>query len=219
MKFAILIPTPEEASPFLRLMSEETPPYEYTVFMCGIGSTAAAGSAAKAAAALRPDAVILGGIAGAYTGSGLRTGQCVSVVAEHTADLGSIRGGTFVPLHQPTERCGPCAAESTAENTYLLHSIPGTPFREVASNTVSCCTTPWLDWCSQPAASVENMEGAGAAAVCSALGVPLYELRAVSNTVGDPPAAWRIGEAASALAAAVKKTMEILSDITIRKPM
>ncbi len=218
MKFAILIPTPEEAAPFIRMMSEEMPAYEYEVFLCGIGSAAAAGSAAKAAAALRPDAVMLGGIAGAYTGSGLRTGQCVSVVAEHTADLGSIRSGTFVSLHQPASLRGPRVAGNSADNTYSLNNIPGVPFREVVSNTVNCCATPWLDWNSRPAASVENMEGAGAAAVCSALGIPLYELRAVSNTVGDPPAAWRGGEAASRLAEAMKKTLEILACDSTRRP-
>ena len=49
-------------------------------------------------------------------------------------------------------------------------------------------------------AQIENMEGAAFFAVAAALGVPAAEVRAVSNRVGEPFAAWRVAEACEAVA-------------------
>lgn len=57
-------------------------------------------------------------------------------------------------------------------------------------------------------AQLENMEGAAVYAVCAALGVPCCEVRAVSNRVGEPFAAWRTQEAAERLAEAVARILE-----------
>jgi futalosine hydrolase len=53
-----------------------------------------------------------------------------------------------------------------------------------------------------PAAVTEAMEGYGVATAAKACGVPVLELRAVSNAVGPRDReAWRIGDALAALAA------------------
>ncbi|MEU1665134.1 futalosine hydrolase [Streptomyces sparsogenes] len=56
-----------------------------------------------------------------------------------------------------------------------------------------------------PRAAAEAMEGFGVAEAAAAHGVPVLEVRAISNTVGPRDrAAWRIGEALDALAAAFR---------------
>ncbi|WP_406060884.1 futalosine hydrolase [Streptomyces sp. NBC_01077] len=59
-----------------------------------------------------------------------------------------------------------------------------------------------------PGAAAEAMEGFGVAEAAAAYGVPVVEIRAVSNAVGPRDrAAWRIGEALGAL----RHTFELLS--------
>lgn len=59
-----------------------------------------------------------------------------------------------------------------------------------------------------PGAAAEAMEGFGVAEAAAAYGVPVAEIRAVSNAVGPRDrAAWRIGEALHAL----RRTSELLS--------
>ncbi|NUP35711.1 MAG: futalosine hydrolase, partial [Streptomyces sp.] len=56
-----------------------------------------------------------------------------------------------------------------------------------------------------PGAAAEAMEGFGVAEAAAAHGVPVLELRAISNAVGPRDrAAWRIGEALDALAGAFR---------------
>ncbi|MFK4185762.1 futalosine hydrolase [Streptomyces sparsogenes] len=56
-----------------------------------------------------------------------------------------------------------------------------------------------------PRAAAEAMEGFGVAEAAAAHGVPVLEVRAISNTVGPRDrAAWRIGEALDALAGAFR---------------
>ncbi|MDV9191238.1 futalosine hydrolase [Streptomyces sp. SR27] len=59
-----------------------------------------------------------------------------------------------------------------------------------------------------PGAAAEAMEGFGVAEAAAAYGLPVVEIRAVSNAVGPRDrAAWRIGEALAAL----RRTFELLS--------
>jgi futalosine hydrolase len=60
-------------------------------------------------------------------------------------------------------------------------------------------------------AVAEAMEGYGVAEAASAAGLPVLEIRAVSNAVGPRDrAAWRIGEALAALTAAFEKLPAVL---------
>ncbi|MCD9902870.1 futalosine hydrolase [Streptomyces sp. MT29] len=62
-----------------------------------------------------------------------------------------------------------------------------------------------------PGALAEAMEGFGVAEAAERAGVPVLELRAVSNTVGPRDrAAWRIGDALAALTEAFGKSAPVL---------
>ncbi|MFF0477092.1 futalosine hydrolase [Streptomyces sp. NPDC004284] len=66
-----------------------------------------------------------------------------------------------------------------------------------------------------PTAAAEAMEGFGVAEAAAAHGVPVVEIRAVSNAVGPRDrAAWRIGEALGAL----RHTFELLSRTVFVEP-
>ncbi|MFF9426216.1 futalosine hydrolase [Streptomyces sp. NPDC014746] len=66
-----------------------------------------------------------------------------------------------------------------------------------------------------PTAAAEAMEGFGVAEAAAAHGVPVVEIRAVSNAVGPRDrAAWRIGEALGAL----RHTFELLGSTVLVEP-
>ncbi|WP_426365287.1 futalosine hydrolase [Streptomyces sp. E-08] len=66
-----------------------------------------------------------------------------------------------------------------------------------------------------PTAAAEAMEGFGVAEAAAAYGVPVVEIRAVSNAVGPRDrAAWRIGEALAAL----RHTFELLGSTVLVEP-
>ena len=64
------------------------------IAICGVGVVECALSMAKIMETLRPEAVILCGIAGAYD-KGLKVGDVVSVVAENTSSLPAIYRKTY----------------------------------------------------------------------------------------------------------------------------
>ncbi|MFD4144144.1 futalosine hydrolase, partial [Streptomyces sp. NPDC058572] len=64
-----------------------------------------------------------------------------------------------------------------------------------------------------PHAAAEAMEGFGVAEAATAHGVPVVEIRAVSNAVGPRDrAAWRIGEALDALRSAFQQLAPVLEE-------
>lgn len=188
IKTAILFPTEAEARPFadrtgcrIGQPRPQAAGIGTGLFICGIGPTDCAAATASIIMQYRPERLILAGIAGAYPGSGLETGQTVAVSVEYAADLGTLRAEGFrsigkhcgVPRYHPTEE------------------LPG--LRGVTSNTVSCAGTPYLHRVAEAPALIENMEGAAFMAVCARTGVHRFaEVRTVSNMVGDPPERWDI---------------------------
>lgn len=156
------------------------------VVVSGVGMPAVAGAAARMAAR-KPDMMILAGIAGAYPGSGLRPGDCVTVHSERVADQGAMRAEGFVPLF---------IKEYTCPYTSLAGSL-----QRVAGCTVNTGGTPNADM----SGAVESMEGAAFFAVCESMGVPFLQVRTVSNMTTDPRSEWRTEEAFAALAECIKK--------------
>lgn len=62
-----------------------------------------------------------------------------------------------------------------------------------------------------PGAAAEAMEGYGVAMACHHYGIPVMELRAISNEVGPRNReAWRIGDALDTLALSIKHLLEVI---------
>ncbi|MDT0343250.1 futalosine hydrolase [Streptomyces sp. DSM 44938] len=171
------------------------------VLAAGVGpAAAAAGTATALALAPEPhDLVIAAGIGGGFAPAAGVGGTVVasSIVA---ADLGAQTSDGFldvaelgfgVAAHEPPE--GLARAVATATGAALgpvltVSTVTGTAERaaELAKR--------------HPGAAAEAMEGFGVATAAAPAGVPVLEIRCVSNAVGPRDrAAWRIPAALRAL--------------------
>ncbi|MCT2592734.1 futalosine hydrolase [Streptomyces sp. N2-109] len=187
------------------------------VLAAGVGPAAASCGAATAltAAALAGapyDLVVSAGIGGGIvrteaavpsSGPGPGPGTVVVATAVVAADLGAEAPDGFRPVtelgfgtvrHLPPEALVQAVAMATGALTgevLTVSTVTGTAERaaELAAR--------------HPRAAAEAMEGFGVAEAAAAHGVPVLEIRAVSNAVGPRDrAAWRIPEALRALTSA-----------------
>ncbi|MGW1077768.1 futalosine hydrolase [Streptomyces sp. NPDC002537] len=195
-------------------------PLVVDVLAAGVGPAAAAAGAATAltAAAVSGspyDLVVSAGIGGGFTGTatGAPVGSVVVSDAIVAADLGAETPEGFLPVtelgfgtveHRPPEALVAAVARATAARrgeVLTVSTVTGSAER--ARSLVAL----------RPGALVEAMEGFGVAEAAAAHGVPVLEIRAVSNPVGPRDrAAWRIGEALEALAGAFAALPEALAE-------
>ncbi|WP_242483049.1 futalosine hydrolase [Streptomyces sp. HSG2] len=187
----------------------------YDLSAVGVGpARAAAGTAAALTAAAvgdRPyDLVVSAGIAGGLAGRAPIGGL---VVADEitAADLGAETADGFLPVTElgfgavahrpPAELTRACAAATGAAAGTVL----------TASTVTGTASRADLLRARHPRALAEAMEGFGVAEAAAAHGVPVMELRAISNAVGPRDrAAWRVEEALATLAAAFEKLAPVL---------
>lgn len=187
----------------------------FAVEIAGVGPAAAAASTATALAAGRYGLVINAGIAGGFVGKA-QVGSLVIASEIIAADLGAQTpdgfcsvdelgfGSARVPVDQKlamrvakalqgaglTVRMGPILTLSTVTGTAATAE-------ELAARV--------------PGATAEAMEGYGVATAARLHGLPVLEIRAISNPVGPRDrAAWRIQDALQALAAASSVLAEVL---------
>ncbi|MEU1260675.1 futalosine hydrolase [Streptomyces cellulosae] len=181
----------------------------------GVGPALAAASTAAAltAAALegRPyGLVVCAGIGGGFAPDA-PLGSLVVADAITAADLGAETADGFLPVtelgfgtvthHPPASLAEAAAAASGARTGTVLtvSTVTGTAARADALRA------------RHPRALAEGMEGFGVAEAAAAQDVPVLEVRAVSNPVGPRDrAAWRIGDALSALTEGFGKLAPVL---------
>lgn len=187
----------------------------YDLLTAGVGPALAAASTATAltAAALSDtpyDLVVSAGIAGGFQPDA-PVGSLVVADEITVADLGAETADGFVPVtglgfgvvsHRPPESLVRDVAAATggrAGTVLTVSTVTGTAARATELRA------------RHPRALAEAMEGFGVAEAAAAHGVPVVELRAVSNPVGPRDrAAWRIGEALAALTEAFGKLAPVL---------
>lgn len=183
----LLVPTLPEIEPFLHRQKAGS----CGLVVTGIGPYRCAAATQKAIVRQRPRMLILCGIAGRYPDSALAVGDVVLVGSERAADMGSFEGREFVPKFSELYGCP--------------HIPMNAPLPVVASNSVSGAASPYVD---RSVAQIENMEGAAFFDVCLREQVPFWELRAISNTVGEPFGQWNIPLATDALARAIGRLLQ-----------
>ncbi|CAM4364528.1 futalosine hydrolase [Paenibacillus endophyticus] len=188
------------------------------VIAAGVGSAAAA--AGTAAALASPETayrlVISMGIGGGFIDQAAVASLVVAdlIVA---ADLGAESPEGFLSLDELGFGSARVAA-SGAWNNRLLAAIQGSglsvcsaPILTVTTATGTAETASLLAQRIKGAAA-EAMEGHGVAVAAERFGIPVTEIRAISNAVGPRDrSAWRIGDALAALEAATKAIREVLS--------
>lgn len=202
MKHLILVPTELERD--LMFDAEKATPAAGTpwlcrryddlqVAVCGIGPAAAALATHALANRLKPQHIVLVGIAGAYPAAQLELGHICQVTDDCFADLGYSDDQAVFNLddmnlpHLPRE-----------DTRFGCRFDLITPFD---LPTASAVTVSAVTNCHQRAdmlwhrfgAALENMEGAAVAMAGASLGIPVSQIRAVSNVVGPrDPKSWHI---------------------------
>ncbi|MGW2177020.1 futalosine hydrolase [Streptomyces sp. NPDC001732] len=187
----------------------------FDVLAGGVGPGAAAASAAFGLAAFGPasdryDLVISAGIGGGFAGVA-PVGSLVVADRIGVADLGAETPEGFVPvtglgfgrvLHFPPRSLVRDVAAATGAVTgdvLTVSTVTGSAGRAAALLAA------------HPRAAAEAMEGFGVAEAAECIGVPVLEIRAVSNAVGPRDRdAWRIGDALAALTDAFGKLAPVL---------
>ncbi|MGV9991298.1 futalosine hydrolase [Streptomyces sp. NPDC003374] len=189
----------------------------------GVGPALAAASTATAltAAALAGapyDLVVSAGIAGGFAPAA-PVGSLVVADEITAADLGADTAEGFVPVtglgfgtvtHRPPGPLVRAIASATGALTGAVltgSTVTGTAARADALRA------------RHPRALAEAMEGFGVAEAAAAHGVPVLEIRAVSNAVGPRDrAAWRVGDALAALTDGFGKLAPVLSSWNPHEP-
>ncbi|MDT3400345.1 futalosine hydrolase [Streptomyces sp. B1866] len=190
-------------------------PLRVDVLPAGVGPAAAAAATASAltAAALAGtpyDLAVSAGIGGGFARAAL--GSVVVADAIVAADLGAQTPDGFAAVtdlgfgtveHRPPAGLARAAARAAG-------AVRGTVLTVSTVTGSAARTAELLD--RHPDAVAEAMEGFGVAEAAAAHGVPVLEVRAVSNAVGPRDrAAWRIRDALDALAAAFGALVPVLA--------
>ncbi|MFA5552354.1 MAG: futalosine hydrolase [Trueperaceae bacterium] len=190
----------------------------------GVGKVNAAALTALALTAFRPRAVLLVGIGGAYPGHDLQPGQAVFALSDTHVDTGVGHGASWqgvesigFPLLPPTAR----RAAPTYNRIELASgalavarrlALPAAHFGTAEAVTADAATARLLT--ARHGVAVESMEGAAVAQVAAALHVPLYQVRGVSNLVGDRDKSnWRVADAVTASCAAARGAARLLPEV------
>lgn len=188
------------------------------VQLAGVGSAAAAASTARilATAADSYDLVISAGIGGGFPGLA-EIGTIVVASAITAADLGAETQEGFTSVDELGFGSSRIAvqAELAARLTGALQvagvSVQSGPIVTVTTATGTAATAEAIAG-RVPGACAEAMEGFGVATAAEQAGLPVLEIRGISNPVGPRDrSAWRIGDALAALEAAFTQLQEVLS--------
>jgi futalosine hydrolase len=196
----ICVATPFEASLLHDLLQEHD---DIRIVETGVGSVNAAHSVTLAMAQQRPTMIVSCGIGGAYPSSGLQPGDVVCAGEEVYGDLGAQSPEGFLDM----KALGFAVVPGP---TPLFNELPLQVFplaRRVRFVTVSTCTgtdAVASEMQRRTGGAVENMEGAAIAHVANFHGIPVGEVRGISNMVGNrDKAAWRLKDAAEVAQRAV----------------
>jgi futalosine hydrolase len=151
-----------------------------------------------------PDLVVSFGVCGAH--STLRVGDLCLVGTDCLADEGVQTRTHFLDLLKSS------FAMDEALTAHLAELLGGLPI--VAGSTVSTCSgedSVAKALVERTGAVVETMEGAAIALVCRRSGVPMVQLRCVSNRTGDRErGGWDLVTACANLQSAVRRIPSLL---------
>jgi futalosine hydrolase len=168
------------------------------VLCTGVGAVNAAYTLTRFLDRTGAKAIVVCGIGGAYPGSNLAIGTVVCAETECYGDLGAGSPTGFLDMQALGFPL--ISRPSPLYNIFPLQLHPNA--RRVPFVTVNTCSgddATALALAARTGGCVENMEGAAIAHVATLFGIPVGEIRGISNSVGNRDrAAWRVKEAATA---------------------
>ncbi len=172
----------------------------FEIAVCGFGPVSTAVFLAQRLCRSSYDMIVLMGLAGAYAGTKARVGDLCVVESEVYADLGRCIGNAIEPI-ETTEEAMPLRFDLRSSWHSSLRGCIDDVVAETGAKMVDMATVCCVSCNQERAMSIamrwsvaaENMEGAAAAQVCAGYGIPLLEVRAVSNWASDcDKSHWRI---------------------------
>jgi futalosine hydrolase len=186
------------------------------VMLTGVGPISAGIQTTKALAEDKYDLVINMGIAGGFVGKA-EVGSLVVANEIVSADLGAESPEGFITLDELG--FGASTRVKTDEDLVevLLEAIKGAGVSVCAGNILTLSTVTGTTETTSKlqlrelGALAEAMEGYGVAMAAKEFGVPVLEIRSISNPIGPRDrSAWRIKEALVTLESASKVIVEVL---------
>jgi futalosine hydrolase len=171
-----------------------------SVITTGVGAVNAAYALTRFIDREQVKAIVVCGIGCAYPGSEIAVASVVCAESECYGDLGASSPGGFLDMQALGFPILP-----GVYNVLPMQIFPAS--RRARFVTMNTCTGTDDDARSIEArtgGAVESMEGAAIAHVAALAGIPVGEIRGISNTVGNRDrGAWRVKEAATAAQAAL----------------
>jgi futalosine hydrolase len=168
------------------------------VITTGVGAVNAAYSLTRFLDREEVKAIVVCGIAGAYPGAGIPVGSVVCAESECYGDLGADSPDGFLDM----EALG---FPLVLAPVRLYNLLPMRIFpveRRARFVTMNTCTGSDVDARAIQArtgGAVESMEGAAIGHVAALAGIPVGEIRGISNLAGNRDrGSWRVKEAAAA---------------------
>jgi futalosine hydrolase len=169
------------------------------VLVTGVGAVNAAISLTRFLEREKARVVVSCGIGGAYPGAGLPLETAIWADSEFYGDLGAASTTGFLDMRALGF---PVIAGSEPIYNRLPVTIQPRGRAKIPFVTVNTCTgdeAGALEMEARTGCGVENMEGAAIAHVAAIYGVPVGEVRGISNRVGvRDRSAWRVKQAALA---------------------
>ena len=187
----------------------------FVVLTAGVGSVIAAINTVKALASAEYDLVICAGIGGGFSGKA-EVGSLVVATEIIAADLGAETSEGFCSLDELGFGFTRVQIEANLVNRFTQAlrearlSVSTGPVLTVSTVTGTAASSAELA-ARIPGAAAEAMEGYGVGLAAHDRGLPVLEIRAISNMVGPRDrSAWRIKEALDVLEAASAVLTEVL---------
>lgn len=187
----------------------------FDVFLAGVGPAAAAANTARILATAEYDLAVSAGIGGGFPGRA-EIGSLVVANEIVAADLGAETPEGFMSLDElgfgfTRVQVDLCLVNRLTE-ALLAANLPVSTAPVLTVSTVTGTAVRAAEMAArEPGAAAEAMEGYGVAIAAQDCGVPVLEIRSISNLVGPRDrSAWRIKEALDALEAASSVFVEVL---------
>jgi futalosine hydrolase len=169
------------------------------VIVTGVGAVNAAYALTRFLYREQVKAIVVCGIAGAYPGAGIPVGSVVCAGTECYGDLGASSPDGFLDM-QALGFPVISGLEAPLYNVLPMQIFPvprRAPFVTMNTCTGSDAEAHAIE--SRTGGAVESMEGAAIAHVAALSGIPVGEIRGISNLAGNRDrSAWRVKEAATA---------------------
>lgn len=212
MRVLIVTAVPAERDAVLRGLHSDT---RFDVLVAGVGSVVAAVNTARALATAEYSLVISAGIGGGFPGRA-EVGSLVVANKIVVADLGAETLEGFRSVEELgfgfTQIQIDASLVDRVTGALLVAKLPVNTGPVLTVSTVTGTAARGVELAARiPGATAEAMEGFGVGCAALDRGLPVLEIRAISNMVGPRErSTWRIKEALDVLEAASAVLTEVL---------